>query len=178
MINTIKKFFKKITKYIYSSIFLLSLLIITLLFKKDKIIEGFNCSNLKIKVEIQFVVDEYDETNPPIIESVTVDNIDDNGNRTVLNFDEDILEFNPIEENSDDPDNTLIIEDISFKNTCNPNTNRITFLHKGNASYDLIKFKISSGNTIKTVNLADLECEDNQYYSIDFEPVELKNFIP
>ena len=67
MINTIKKFFKKITKYIYSSIFLLSLLIITLLFTKDKIIEGFNCSNLKIKIEIQFVVDEYDETNPKLI---------------------------------------------------------------------------------------------------------------
>ena len=93
-------------------------------------------------------------------------------------IDEEVLEFSPIEENSDDPDNTLIIEDILFKNTCNPNTNRITFLHKGIATYDLIKFKISSGNTIKTVSLADLECEDNQYYSIDFEPVELKNFIP
>ena len=177
MINNIKKFFKKITKYIYSSIILLLLLVICLLFTKDKIIEGFNCSNLKIKLEIQFIVDEYDETNPPIIESITVDNIDDNGNRNVLNFDEEILEFKPNEENKDDPDNMLIIEDISFKNTCNPNTNRITFLHKGNASYDLIKFKISSGNTTKTVNLSDLECEDNEYYSIDFEPIELKNFI-
>ena len=178
MINNIKKFLKKITKYFYSSIFLLILLIISLLFTKDKIIEGFNCSNLKIKIEIQFVVNEYDENLPPIIESVTVDNIDDNGNRTILNDGENILEFSPTEEDDDDPENTLTIEDIIFKNSCIPKTNRITFLHKNNASYDLIKFKISSGNTIKTVNLTDLDCEDNEYYSIDFEPVDLKNFIP
>ena len=175
MINDIKIFLKKITKYIYSSIFLLLLLIISILFTKDKIIEGFNCSNLKIKIEMEFVVDEFDKFSPPVIDSITVDNIDDNGNRTILSEGEDILDFSPTEEGKDV---ILTIEDIIFKTNCKPNTNRITFLHKNNASYELIKFKISSGNTIKNVNLKDLDCEDNQYYSIDFETIELKNFIP
>ena len=176
MIDNIKKLFKKITKYIYSSIFLLLLLVISILYAKDNIIEGFDCSNLKIKIEMQFFVDEFDESNPPVIDSLTVDNVDDNGNVINLN-EEEVVIYSPTENNPENPDSILFIEDIFFKTNCTPITNRITFLHKNNASYSLVKLKISSGNTTKTVDLKELEIEDNEYYAIDFEPLELKNFI-
>ena len=176
MINNIKKILKKITKYIYPSIFLLLLLVISILYTKDNIIESFDCSNLKMKIEMHFYVDEFDESKSPVIDSLTVDNVDDNGNITNIS-EQEIVMYSPTENNPDNPDNTLLLQDVDFKTNCTPVTNRITFLHKNNASYNLIKLKVSSGNMTKTIDLKELEIQDNEYYEIDFEPLELKNFI-